>query len=90
MRMLGVGFQGICNFCGLMDISHGFSSKTYYDLVEHVWIAAKAVVNLVFRRAVEEEQQKNENAGNVKNRLTVFGDCSWARRGFSSLIGLAT
>jgi len=90
MRMIGVGFQGISNFCGLMDMSHGFSPSTYYDLVEHIWIAAKTVASIVFRRAVEEEQQKNENAGNVKNHLTVSGDGSWARRGFSSLIGLAT
>lgn len=90
MRMIGVGFQGISNFCGLMDMSHGFSPSTYYDLVEHIWIAAKTVASIVFRRAVEEEQQKNENAGNVKNHLTVSGDGSWARRAFSSLIGLAT
>lgn len=90
MRLLGVGFQGVSNFCGFMDIAAGFSTRTYYDIIQNIYIAAKSVVELVFQKAVEEEKLKNEEAGNVKNRLTVSGDGSWPRRGFSSLVGLAT
>jgi len=31
---------------------------------------------MIFKKAVKEEQEKNEAAGNVKNRLSVSGDGS--------------
>lgn len=90
MRLLGVGFQGIHNFCGMMDIGKGFTKDTYYNTVNHIWKAASTVCKLVFKKAVKEEQEKNEAAGYTKDRLSVSGDGSWAKRGFSSLIGIAS
>lgn len=90
MRLLGVGFQGIVNFCGIMDIGKRMNKSTYYDVINHIWIATTEVTRMVFKKAVKEEQEKNEAAGNVKNRLSVSGDGSWARRGFSSLVGLSS
>lgn len=90
MRLVGVGYDGIVHFCGLMDIGKVFSKNAYYKIIEHIHIAASTVVQLVFKKAVSEEQDLNEAAGNERDRLTVSGDGSWARRGFSSLIGLAS
>ncbi|KAG5895722.1 hypothetical protein JTB14_025669 [Gonioctena quinquepunctata] len=43
MRLLGVGFYGLLNFCGLMDISATALSITgYYKCIEQVYIALKA------------------------------------------------
>ena len=89
MRILGVGFEGIRNFCGLMDLGQGICNSTYYSIVNHVKIAAEAVSKIVFRKAVKEEMGMNEE-GHVADELTVSGDGSWARRGFSSLLGIVS
>ncbi|KAG5870767.1 hypothetical protein JTB14_020571 [Gonioctena quinquepunctata] len=65
MRLLGVGFYGLLNFCGLMDISATALSITgYYKCIEQVYIALKA--------------------------LTVSGDGSWPKRGFTALLGIVS
>ncbi|KYM96986.1 hypothetical protein ALC62_12364, partial [Cyphomyrmex costatus] len=68
MRLIGVGFQGISNFCGFMDIGTGFSPNSYYDIIENISVS----------KSFEEEKIKNEKAGNVKNQangnLDTFED----------------
>ena len=44
----------------------------------------------VTRKAVTEEQEKQRSKGRPKDVLTVSGDGSWAKRGFSSLIGIVS
>lgn len=90
MRMLGVGFQGINNFCGLMDLGHGLCNSTYYSIVNNIKIAAEAVTKIVFEKAVSEEIKMNEEQGHPANELSISGDGSWAKRGFSSLLGLVS
>lgn len=58
MRLIGVGYQGICNVCCFMDIGTGFGNKSYYNIIDNIWISAKSVTELVFRKAVEEEKVK--------------------------------
>ena len=88
MRLLGIGYQGISNFCGYMDFGLSLTKTSYYDILTHISTAARAVAQAVLRKAVKEEQEKNEAAGNVKNHLSVSGDGSWSKRGFTSLIGI--
>ena len=90
MRLLGIGFQGIQNFCGYMDFGLSLSKHAYYDILEHIRIAARTVAEAVLRKAVNEEKEKNEAAGNIRNHLSVSGDGSWSKRGFSSLIGIVS
>ncbi|KYN07998.1 hypothetical protein ALC62_01024 [Cyphomyrmex costatus] len=90
MRLLGVGLHGINTFLRFMDIGKRFTEGTYYYLVNHIHTAVKGVTQIVLSTAVKEEQDENEKAGNVKNHLAVSGDGSWAKRGFSSLIGIAS
>ncbi|KAK0157279.1 hypothetical protein PV328_011037 [Microctonus aethiopoides] len=57
--MLGVGFQSINNFCGLMDVGQGLYNSTYYNIMNNIEIAAEAVAKIVFKKTVEEEMQLN-------------------------------
>lgn len=90
MRLLGVGLQGINIFCGFMDFGQGLSSSTYNACLENVWTAAKATCDVILRKAAEEEITKNATAGYEPSHLTVSGDGTWSKRGFSSLFGAVT
>ena len=90
MRILGVGFEGMRNFCELMDLGQGIYNSAYYSIVNHVKIAAEAVSKIVFQKAVQEEMGMNEEEGHAADELTVSGDGSWERRGFSSLLGIVS
>lgn len=90
MRLLGVGMAGINLFCSLMDICAGLSSDTYYAAVNNISIASKCVYDIVIRKACQEEQKCNEDAGNDRENLFVSGDGTWAKRGFSSLLGVCS
>ena len=69
--------NGLLNFCGLMDISATALSITgYYKCTEQVYIALKAVSEIVFKEAAKEEQEKNKERGLPEHRLTVSGDGS--------------
>ena len=89
MRLIGVGFSGLLNFCGLMDISaSALSLNGYYNCLRHIHIAVKAVSKIVFKKAAKEEQTKNKEKGLPEDRLTVSGDGSWPKRGFTALLGI--
>ena len=49
-----------------------------------------SVFDVVTRKAVTEEQEKQRSEGLPKNVLNVSGDGSWSKRGFSSLIGIVS
>jgi len=89
MRILGVGYNGIQKFCGIMDLPKIFSKKVYYDVVSN---ALKSVADLLFSEAVVKEKELTKNAENVAEprRLIVSGDGTWRKRGFSSLQGVTT
>lgn len=90
LRMLGVGFEGMKNFCGLMDLGQGICNSTYYSIVDNIKIAAQAVAKIVFKKALKEEVELNVKAGRPADELSVSGDGSWAKRGFSSLLGIVS
>ena len=90
MRLIGVGLNGLNNFCGLMDLGAGFSIRTYYKCVDNMKVAVDAVLKIVLNKAAGEEKDKNVEAGNKENELSVSGDGSWAKRGFTSLVGIVS
>lgn len=90
MRLLGVGFSGISTFLGLMDIGETLSKTGYYDIIEHIHIAVKAVSKVVFKTAVKLESEKNLEKNLPEKKLAVSGDGSWPKRGFSSLLGIVS
>ena len=90
MRLLGIAREGINIFSGLMDLGQGLSRSCYDDIVKHLHEAAKTVFDILCKKAVEEEKEKNEENGRPASSLKVSGDGSWKKRGFSSLFGVTT
>ncbi|KYN12200.1 hypothetical protein ALC57_15632, partial [Trachymyrmex cornetzi] len=88
MRLIGVGLQGINYFYGYMDIGKTFNINLYYNIVNSISVSMNAVYDFVIRKAVREEKELNKNAGFPENELSVSGDGSWSKRGFSSLLGI--
>ncbi|KYN06784.1 hypothetical protein ALC62_02265 [Cyphomyrmex costatus] len=72
MRLLGVGLAGINLFCSLMDLGTGLSKNGYYNIIQNIHVAAKAVSTIVFKKAVKEEIEKNRLVslvGNYSNKV---------------------
>ncbi|XP_071653036.1 uncharacterized protein [Temnothorax longispinosus] len=92
MRLLGIGYDGIKKFCGLMDLPKIFHKNVYYEVMSNIHCASKAVATKLFSVAAAEEKQLTENAENGAELrgLTVSGDGTWRKRGFSSLQGVTT
>ena len=89
-RLLGVEYGGIKKFCGLMDICAGLAKNTYYACLEKINNAATAVYDTVLEIAVNEEKESNAMHGKEAENLTVSGDGTWKKRGFTSLFGVST
>lgn len=90
MRLIGIGLSGINTFCGLMELGPGLSSSAYYYIINTISIAVKSVFDVVTLKAVREEKLLNAQHGEPEDILTVSGDGSWQKRGFSSLIGIVS
>ncbi|CAH2109335.1 unnamed protein product [Euphydryas editha] len=90
MRILGIGIHGIRNFTALMDLSSTFNSTTYYGIMKTLHIVVKSVYEAVIRKAGSEEKKKNLEAENRADILTVSGDGSWSKRGFTSRMGIVS
>lgn len=90
MRILGVGWKGAHKFCGLMDLQQFLDKKTYLILVKDIHSACETVVEILFKRAVQEEITETCKAENVEetSELTVSGDGTWHKRGYTSLFGV--
>ena len=88
MRLIGIGLSGINTFCGLMELGNGISCSAYYYIIDTISIAVQSVFDLAMRKAVNEEKLLNAARGEPEDVLTVSGDGSWQKRGFSSLVGI--
>lgn len=90
IRLMGGGLQNLKMFCAILDMSASFSNNIYYTFLENLHTASKAVFDHFQKKAVAEEIEKNTLANKKPTHLTVSGDGSWKKRGFSSLFGLST
>lgn len=93
MRMLGLGLAGCNKFCGLMDISSNFVSKAVYNvylknMCDHIKSVAQSLYSMAATQEKEETCEENEIENTV--HLTVSGDGTWQKRGFSSLYGVSS
>lgn len=88
-RLLGLGLAGIDKFCGIMDMPKPVFHSFYDKIVQNIHTAAKSVCELSMKNAVNAEKEMNLQKGNPEG-LTVSGDGTWRKRGFSSLFGVAT
>lgn len=88
MRVLGLGLKGAQKFCGLMDMPKFFYQTTYEIILKHIHSCIKTVRDVLFAKAVKEEME--ETVGQDNTKLTVSGDGTWKKRGFTSLFGVAS
>lgn len=89
MRLIGIGIQGISKFCAFMCLPKSVFQKSYDEIVQSIAVATDAVKSKVLRKAAEEEKKISVEKGQLEG-LTVSGDGSWRKRGFSSLYGFAS
>lgn len=75
-----------------MELGRGLHKTAYYDILSHITTAVNNVFDAVARKAVTEEQEKQRSKGKglPVDVLTVSGNGSWAKRRFSSLIGIVS
>lgn len=90
MRLLGVGLAGIKLFTSMMDLGSNFGEGAYYSALEKISKVTGALFLSVVKKAGSEEKALNKEKGNPENELSVSGDGTWAKRGFSSLHGVIT
>lgn len=89
MRLLGVGLNGIMKFCAFMDLPRPIFLSFYDRVVKRIAIGAEAVCQLSMKTAAQEEKKKSDEKENTDG-ITVSGDGSWRKRGFSSLFGFVS
>lgn len=90
MRVLGLGLAGCDKFCGLMDLASSFMAKSSYtSYINKMSKSIKNVTHAFFASAVKEEKEATSEENNTEE-LTVSGDGSWKKRGFSSLYGVSS
>ncbi|CAB3225803.1 unnamed protein product [Arctia plantaginis] len=89
MRLIGIGLQGIKKFCAFMDLPQPIFHSFYDKLVKTIAIATKAVRDASMKKAAQEEKEGSHKIGKTDG-ITVSGDGSWRKRGFSSLFGVTS
>lgn len=89
MRLLGIGLHELIKFCAVLDLPQPVFHSFYDSLVKSLSIATAAVRETSIKNAAIEEKRITVENGQT-NGITVSGDGSWRKRGFSSLFGLVT
>lgn len=89
MRLIGIGLNGIEKFCAIMELPRPIFHSFYDKLVNTIAIATKAVRDASMKKAAQEEKEKSQENGQADG-ITVSGDGSWRKRGFSSLFGVTS
>ncbi|KAL3278118.1 hypothetical protein HHI36_013463 [Cryptolaemus montrouzieri] len=73
-----------------MDLGRRFNQNLYYTACTNIAFSAECLAKVIFQKAGRVENEKNVEHGFPKGELTVSSDGTWAKRGFSSLIGICT
>jgi len=89
MRLLGIGANGISKFCAFMCLPNPIFKSFYNSVVDAISIATEAVRTLSTKNAAAKEKEMSEQNGQ-KDGITVSGDGTWKKRGFTSLLGVTT
>ena len=91
MHVIGVGYKGVKNVCGLMDFPPFLCKSTYCMILEHICEASKNTAQFFMKKAYNEEIDLNSTDSESKNTdLIVSGDGTWHKRVFSSLFGVTS
>lgn len=92
MRLLGIGYNGLRKFCGIMDVSKVFNEKVYNDIISSIHCMSKSVTSVLLSEAATEEKRLTALAQDTSEPtgLIISGDGTWRKRGFSSSQGVVT
>lgn len=85
MRFLSIGLKGINLLCGLMNIEQGIYTYNFYAYMENIHVTSKALYNLqlVTKKAVEEEEKRTLANKRSTENLTVSDESTWKKRRFN-------
>lgn len=91
MRMLGLGLNSAKKFCGIMDLPPPVTQCTYDKIIDNIYRASKTVCEMLLKKAVNEEKKKTCTEEECEDciELTVSGDGTWRKRGFTSSFSIA-
>ena len=89
MRLLGVGLRGLMKFCAFMELPRPIFQSCYDRVIKNICSATEVVSKNSMMKAVEEEKIISAENGE-ENGITISGDGSWRKRGFTSLYGLVS
>lgn len=92
MRVLGLGLKGAAKFCGLMDMPAFITQNTYDMITSNIHSCVQTATEKLFQQACTEEKNlTSEHQGDANStELTVSGDGTWKRRGYTFLYGVAS
>lgn len=85
MRTVGLGLQGIKNFCTAMDMPQPVSQRPYDRILKNIKYASSEVAVNSMKKAANEEILASEC-----NEICVSGDGTWKTRGHTSRIGVCS
>lgn len=88
MRSIGQGLKSLEKFCGVMNMPPPVAPSTYNLINNQILGASKQAASEIFKEAVLEEIDATES--DPKTDLTISGDGTWMRRGYTSLHGVCT
>jgi len=89
MRLIGVGLNGIIKFCAFMDLPRPIFQSFYDRVLRSLVVATSAVREISCKKAAVQEKNMSIEKGEIEG-VTVSGDGSWRKRGFSSLYGIVS
>ncbi|KYM96705.1 hypothetical protein ALC62_00134 [Cyphomyrmex costatus] len=92
MRVLGLGLKGATKFCGLMDMPPFLTQTTYDLIIKNIHSCVQVATEKLLQCACTEEKELTSEHQNDTNptELTVSGDGTWKKRGFTSLYGVTS
>lgn len=92
MRLLGLGLKGAKKFCGLMDMPAFITQSTYDLLINNMHGCIRTVTEKLFQQACAQEKQLTSDNQSEAHaiELTVSGDGTWKKRGYTSLYGVSS
>lgn len=85
MRTVGLGLQGIKNFCTAMDMPQPVSQKSYDRILNKIKAASSEVAVNSMKKAANEEVLASKT-----NEICISGDGTWKTRGHTSRIGVCS
>ncbi|XP_012232335.2 uncharacterized protein [Linepithema humile] len=89
MRLLGIGINGIKKFCAFMCLPIPVYQSFYDKIISNIRVATNAVCGTSIKRAAAKEKEMSLERGQIDG-ITVSGDGTWRKRGFSSLFGVVS